>query len=197
MKNKLVFMIWTMAFIVSLIGCNKTAANSQPKEQEKPLLMVEAVKVTNDIDSTFKVQAVMEGDAWGSGNSDLGIVGAIEDGKLTISIVEPTEEMLWDPLENDLGCETDGMKISQLHISTAKASIVLDQPRAGGNIAIWYANKDGVVDFLGDNGKVSLKSGWNFIEVFQRSPVPNANVWTSLQDVYEKGHYKWILADSE
>jgi hypothetical protein len=193
MRNRLVFVVLAIAFILIFIGCNKLSA--QIKGQEQPVLKVEAVKVTNDIDSTFKVQAAMEGDIWGSGNSDLGIVGAIENGKLTISIPEPTEAMLWDPLGNDLGSETEGLKISRLHVTTSKASIILDQPQAGGNVAIWYANKDGVVDFLGDNGKISLKGGWNFIEMFQGSPVPNANVWTSLQDVYEKGHYKWILVE--
>ncbi|MDR2493599.1 MAG: hypothetical protein LBD24_00060 [Spirochaetaceae bacterium] len=129
---------------------------------------------------------------WTPGNTDLGIIGAIEDGKLTISVPEPTEEMLWPPGDNDFGCETEGMKISELRISTSKASVVLDQSQSGITIGIWYANKAGVVDFLGDNRKVSLEAGWNFVE-----NSPNARVWTSLQDVYEEGYYKWKLVDTD
>jgi hypothetical protein len=189
--KKAVCVIFAVVFIcVFFFGCSKkdVAESSQGEENG---IKVDAVKITNDIDSTFKVQAQMQSDIFHSGGGDLGIAGNIENGELTISISNPKEDFLHDPLDLDLGCDTEGMRIGELKISTSGASVILDNSRSGWSLTIWFANKDGNVNFYGVD--VPFKEGWNFFEGALGVSMENPQIWTSLQDVYEKGYYKWTL----
>jgi hypothetical protein len=163
------------------------------KKKEELGFKVDGIKITNDIDSVFKVQARFQSDLFRDGGGDLGIVGTIENGNLTISVPVPKEEMLHSPIDLDLGSDTEEMKIAQLDISTSNAYAMLENRQSGGSVYIWFANQDGIIDFYGV--AVSLKKGWNFVEGFQGNPIPAAQVWASLQDVYEKGFYQWILVN--
>jgi hypothetical protein len=185
-----VFFIFVLSFFVS---CSKNE-NKQGRIPEETTLTVNSVKVTNDIDSVFRVQATVPRGMWERGNFDLGIVGKIEEGNLNISIPELSEEMIISPADlEDLGYEPEDIKINRLTISTSQAYLLLENPQSGGDVSIFYSNMEGNIDFYGE--KVPFKKGWNFIETFEGSVIPNANVWTSLQDVYEKGYYKWTLRD--
>jgi hypothetical protein len=188
--------VMTFALVITcmLLGACEKKSNGAPSvPKEEPELKADGIKITNDIDSVFKVQAQFQSDLFRGGGGDLGIVGAIENGNLTISVPAPQEEMLHWPSDLDLGSDTEGMKIAQLNISTSNAYAALDNRQSGGSVYIWFANKDGVVDFYGV--PVSLKQGWNFVEGFQGNPVAGGRVWTALQDVYEEGYYRWILVN--
>jgi hypothetical protein len=154
---------------------------------------VEAVKITNDIDSTFKVQAEIPGGMWVRENKDLGIVGSIENGRLSLSLPATfTEEQLSSPTElDDVSYGPPELKIARIYISTSKSPVVLRNPQSGGDVTLWYANMDGDIDFYGN--VVSFKKGWNFIEGFQGTLISGGKVWTTLQDVYDQGYYRWEL----
>jgi outer membrane murein-binding lipoprotein Lpp len=190
--KKTVCVIFAVVFIcVFFSGCSKKvdAASSQKEETG---IKVDAVKITDDIDSAFKVQAQIQSDPFRSGGGDLGIVGTIEDGKLTLSIANPEEDFLHDPFDLDLGCDTEGMRIGELKIATSGASVILDNSQSGWSLTIWFATMDGNVNFYGVD--VPFKKGWNFFEGALGVSMENPQIWTSLQDVYEKGYYKWTLA---
>ncbi|MHC6202829.1 hypothetical protein ACYULU_06505 [Breznakiellaceae bacterium SP9] len=177
------FFILAALVMVSLTGCSKA---DQASAKAQGSFQVAAVKVTEDIDSTFKVQAAIPG-IDRAPPDDLGIVGSIQDGKLTISIPEPTEEQLHFPGEFDFNTETEDIKIGYLRISTSKADLLLENRQNGDSVDIWYANKDGTVIFLwAEERRAALKRGWNFIAPEE--------VYTSLQEVYDNG-YKWVLVD--
>ena len=180
-------------FVVFVLVVTCTFFSSCDKNKGGNRIEVNEFKITNDIDSTFNVQAQMLGDNWNTGGGDLGIVGRIENGYLTISIPAPKEEMLNHPVDLDLGCNTDEMKIANLSVSTSNSIIILENFHSGEYVSIWFSNKDGDIDFYGVT--VSLKKGWNFIEGASVRGNYEARTWTSLQDAYEEGSYNWALRD--
>jgi len=157
-------------------------------------IKVEGVKVTTDIDSVFKVQAGFRGTNSRPNGIGLGVVGGIEDGKLTLTIPGTfNDSQLFDARSYDLGSDVTGLKLGRLEIRTSRADVLLHYDENGEDIIIYYANKDGVVDF-GLGGRVALKAGWNFVQGFEGEVYDGAPVHYSLAEVYNIG-FTWILRE--
>jgi hypothetical protein len=207
--NKMVFlgvsaMMLTFGFI--LVCCNKTVAKDAVLQISgetatnnlDAVLQVVGEKITNDLEAIFKVQAELLPNQSASKGLDLGIIGTIQNGRLTISVPNPEEEKLFDPRISDIPTNTEGLKIACLHISTSKSSLVLKNKWEGDDwgmetIEIWYANKEGNVGFSSATGlnMAPFKRGWNFVvpgRLFEDA------TWTSLQDVYDLG-FSWEIED--
>jgi hypothetical protein len=122
-------------------------------------------------------------------------LGRIEDGKLTLAIPGAFDDsQLIDPNSYDLGADVEGLKLGKLEIRTSKAAVRLFYDENGEDILIYYANKDGVIDF-GLGGKFALKAGWNFIQAFDGEVYAGAPVYYSLANVHTIG-FTWILMEN-
>jgi hypothetical protein len=197
MKKHTFFKIGVLAFGLVLVGCSKTAAQNITVAG----LQVTGEKAVNDLDSTFKVQATLVPNSSVTQGTDLGIVGTIQDGKLTMSVPNPTEDQLFDPKLSDIPA-TDGLKVAFLCISTSKDTLVLRDRFPGDDwgmetIEIWWANKDGAIGFYSEAAgqliMASVKQGWNFI-VPERLLEDGEGTWTSLQEANEWG-FHWGTED--
>ena len=200
--KKAKYVIFAVVFIcVFFGGCEKKA---DATSSQTTGLKVEASKITDDLDATFKVQAEMD-KTWGRGGGDLGIVGTIESGRLTISVPDPEEDFLHNPFDVNLGSDTEGLKIAQLSISTSTEPVLLwdnsfyndTLPGYPFHATIWFANKDGDIDC--GYGAVPIKQGWNFFRGEPGFPIDTWEGtqtiypgWTSLQEVYTNG-FGWRL----
>jgi len=156
-------------------------------------IKVEKVKITNDLNATFDIQARVTRAAYDGEDGDFGIVGNIKNGQLNIDISKPDEIFLHVIEDLNFSSSVQGMRVGELWISAPEGTVRLENSQSGDSIAIWGANKDGVVKFR--SAEVSLKKGWNFIESSMLDGNPDARVYTSLNDVYKKGSYTWVLID--
>ncbi|GMO37231.1 MAG: hypothetical protein Ta2B_16990 [Termitinemataceae bacterium] len=183
-----------LAFGLVVLGCNK--ANAQSSANKKGFI-VEGIKVTDDLNKEFKVDAEMRGNIAGSGGGDLGIVGNIKDGRLQMTIPIPSAKQLHgspQAMYNDSNIEKfgEGMMLGQLYVNASGGVRLELHPQGGfGDLMeIWYANKDGDISYY-DGGTQHLKQGWNFIENSLDAPV---SVFSTLEEVYDYGH-SWELRD--